>query len=157
MYCPFCNAPNTKVVDSRLSTETNKIRRRRECEGCEKRFTTYEIIEASFPMIIKNNASREAFDSQKLRKGINRAIEKRPVSAEQVDKMVNEIEARLRSIPEKEIASSVVGEFLMESLEKVDQVAYVRFASVYRSFQDISAFQEEIEKLQKSLESANRK
>ncbi len=147
MRCPFCSVENTKVIDSRLSPEGNKVRRRRECESCEKRFTTYEVIEDSLPMVIKGDGRRETFNIEKVRAGIHRAIEKRPVSAESVEQMINEIEAQLRGSAEKEIPSSLIGEYIMEALKKIDQVAYVRFASVYRAFQDVHEFQEEIEKL----------
>ena len=147
MRCPFCSAENTKVIDSRLSPEGNKVRRRRECEYCGKRFTTYEVIEDSLPMVIKGDGRRETFNIEKVRAGIARAIEKRPVSAEQVEQMINEIESQLRGSAEKESPASQIGEYIMEALKKIDQVAYVRFASVYRAFQDVHEFQEEIEKL----------
>lgn len=152
MNCPFCHTENTRVADSRLVTESNKVRRRRLCEACGKRFTTYEIIEESFPMLIKSDGSREAFNAAKVTSGINRAIEKRPVSAEQVDSIIAYIENQLRGTAEKEIPAKQIGEWVMEQLIAIDQVAYVRFASVYRSFQDVSAFQKEIERLQKSFE-----
>ncbi len=147
MHCPFCTAENTKVIDSRLSPEGNKVRRRRECEVCGKRFTTYEVIENSLPMVIKGDGRRENFNIDKVRAGIRRAIEKRPVTAEQVEQMLAEVEAQLRSSAEKEIPAKQIGEYIMEALKKIDQVAYVRFASVYRAFQDVQEFQAEIEKL----------
>ncbi|MBS9777152.1 MAG: transcriptional regulator NrdR [Gammaproteobacteria bacterium] len=152
MNCPFCHTENTRVADSRLVTESNKVRRRRLCESCEQRFTTYEMIEESFPMLVKSDGSREAFNAAKVRSGINRAIEKRPISAEVVDGIILYIENQLRSTAEKEIPAKQIGEWVMEKLIDIDQVAYVRFASVYRSFQDVSAFQKEIERLQKSFE-----
>ncbi len=151
MNCPFCHKPNTRVVDSRLVPEGDKVRRRRLCEACEQRFTTYEIIEESFPMLVKSNGSRESYNPAKVRAGINRAIEKRPVSAEQVDSVINYIENQLRGVSEKEIPAKQIGEWIMERLINIDEVAYVRFASVYRSFQDVSAFQKEIERLQQSF------
>ncbi len=152
MNCPFCHIENTRVIDSRLVPEGNKVRRRRLCEACDQRFTTYEIIEESFPMLVKSNGSREAYNPAKVRSGINRAIEKRPISAEQVDKIISYIENQLRGTAEKEIPAKQIGEWIMECLIDIDEVAYVRFASVYRSFQDVSAFQKEIERLQKSFE-----
>lgn len=152
MNCPFCHKENTRVIDSRLVQEGNKVRRRRLCEACEQRFTTYEIIEESFPMLVKSDGRREAFNATKARAGINRAIEKRPVTAEQVDDVIDFIESQLRSVAEKEIPAKQIGEWIMEQLIDIDEVAYVRFASVYRSFQDVSAFQKEIERLQKSFE-----
>ncbi len=148
MKCPFCNAENTKVVDSR-ETSDNKIRRRRECENCQKRFRTYEVIEYSYPAIIKSDKSRQTFDINKVRKGITKAIEKRPVTTKQLDFMLSEIETAVQKIADKEIQSSFIGELIMAALKKIDQVAYVRFASVYRSFQDISEFSDEIKQLNK--------
>lgn len=152
MNCPFCHTENTRVIDSRLVPEGNKVRRRRLCEACDKRFTTYEIMEESFPMLVKSDGSREAYNPAKVRSGINRAIEKRPISAEQVDGVIAYIENQLRGTAEKEIPAKQIGEWIMECLIDIDEVAYVRFASVYRSFQDVSAFQREIERLQKSFE-----
>lgn len=152
MNCPFCHKENTRVVDSRLVAEGDKVRRRRHCEDCEQRFTTYEIVEESFPMLIKSDGSREAFNPTKARAGILRAIEKRPVSAVQVEDIIVYIENQLRGTAEKEIPAKQIGEWVMERLIDIDEVAYVRFASVYRSFQDVSAFQKEIERLQKSFE-----
>ncbi len=148
MNCPFCNVENSKVIDSRL-TASNKIRRRRECHDCNKRFSTYEQIEYSYPVIIKSDKSRELFDLNKVKNGISKALEKRPVSAEQLNSMLAEIETALQNIAEKEILSSVIGELIMNALKKVDLVAYVRFASVYCSFQDINAFSDEINSLKK--------
>ncbi len=152
MNCPFCHTENTRVIDSRLVPEGNKVRRRRLCEACDQRFTTYEIMEESFPMLVKSDGSREAYNPAKVRSGINRAIEKRPISAEQVDGVIAYIENQLRGTAEKEIPAKQIGEWIMERLIDIDEVAYVRFASVYRSFQDVSAFQREIERLQKSFE-----
>ncbi|PID66500.1 MAG: transcriptional regulator NrdR [Gammaproteobacteria bacterium] len=152
MNCPFCHKENTRVVDSRLVPEGDKVRRRRLCEACGQRFTTYEMIEESFPMLIKSDGSRESYNPAKVRAGIHRAIEKRPVSAEQVDSIITYIENQLRGVSEKEIPAKQIGEWIMACLIDIDEVAYVRFASVYRSFQDVSAFQKEIERLQKSFE-----
>lgn len=152
MNCPFCHTENTRVVDSRLVAENNKVRRRRLCENCTQRFTTYEMVEESFPMLVKSDGGREAFNPTKVRAGINRAIEKRPITAEQVDNIILYIENQLRGMAEKEIPAKQIGEWIMEQLIDIDEVAYVRFASVYRSFQDVSAFQKEIERLQKSFE-----
>lgn len=152
MNCPFCHKENTRVVDSRLVPESNRVRRRRLCEHCGQRFTTYEILEESFPMLIKRDGSREAFNPTKARSGIHRAIEKRPVTAEQVDAVITYIENQLRGVADKEIPAKQIGEWIMQQLIDIDEVAYVRFASVYRSFQDVSAFQREIERLQKSFE-----
>lgn len=147
MYCPFCNAEETKVVDSRLVTE-NKIRRRRECPACDSRFTTYESAELSFPWIIKRDGQRESFNDTKLRAGMLRALEKRPVSVEAVDTSIDHVMQRLRESAEREVTTETLGEWVMDELRGLDQVAYVRFASVYRCFQDISAFGEEIKRLQ---------
>ncbi|MGY0399118.1 MAG: transcriptional regulator NrdR [Ostreibacterium sp.] len=152
MNCPFCNIENTRVVDSRIVPEGNKVRRRRFCESCEQRFTTYEIVEDSLPMLIKGDGRREVFNPTKVRSGINHAIEKRPVTADQIDGIIAFIEKQLRGMADKEIPTKQIGEWVMQQLIGIDEVAYVRFASVYRSFQDVSAFQREIERLQKSFE-----
>lgn len=151
MNCPKCDDRNTRVIDSRFVPERNTVRRRRLCEQCEHRFTTYEMVEESFPMLIKGDGRREAFNAAKTMAGINRAIEKRPVTAEQVDSIIDYIEMQLRNTPDKEIPAKQIGEWIMECLVDIDEVAYVRFASVYRSFQDVSAFQKEIERLQASF------
>jgi len=148
MRCPFCNAiDDTKVVDSRLVGEGEQIRRRRECLACTERFTTYETIELSMPRVIKRDGTRTPFKEEKLRGGILRAVEKRPVTAEQIDTAVSHILKRLRSSGEREVDSNLIGEWVMEELKAVDEVAYVRFASVYRRFQDVEAFHKEIERL----------
>ena len=154
MYCPFCNAIDTKVIDSRLSAEGTKVRRRRECFDCGARFTTYEIAELAMPQVIKQDSRREAFNEDKLRAGMMRALEKRPVSTEQVEKALQRIENRARASGEREVYSRQLGEWMMEELRELDQVAYVRFASVYRSFQDVNAFREEVERLQSAAPSA---
>ena len=150
MHCPFCNTSDTKVIDSRLSPEGYKVRRRRECVHCGGRFTTYEVAELSLPRIIKQDGRREAFDAQKLRTGMLRALEKRPASSESLEAALRRIENRIRASGERELASRLLGEWVMDELRELDQVAYVRFASVYRSFQDVNAFREEIERLQQT-------
>ena len=147
MHCPFCGADDTKVIDSRLASEGASVRRRRECQVCNERFTTFEMAELVMPRIIKSDDRREPFDEEKLISGIWRALEKRPVQTEDVEAAVNRILKRIRSLGEREIAANIVGGWVMDELRDLDQVAYVRFASVYRSFQDVSAFQEEIDKL----------
>ncbi|GAB6034422.1 transcriptional regulator NrdR [Galenea microaerophila] len=147
MHCPFCNAPDTKVVDSRLAMEGSQVRRRRLCSNCGERFTTYETAELSLPRVIKSDGNRERFDEGKIRRGLIKALEKRPVASEEIDRVVSQITKRLMSEGVSEIHSSQIGEWLMEALREIDQVAYVRFASVYRSFQDVNAFREEIERL----------
>ncbi len=150
MHCPFCNEPDTKVIDSRLATEGGQVRRRRECLTCKERFTTYETAELALPRIIKSDGNREKFEETKIREGLIKALEKRPVESEAIDEMIHRIRKQLMSKGVKEVSSSQIGEMLMEALKEVDQVAYVRFASVYRSFQDVNAFAEEIEKLVKA-------
>jgi transcriptional repressor NrdR len=147
MYCPFCNHEETKVIDSRLAGEGQQIRRRRECLKCGERFTTFETAELVMPRIVKNDASREPFDEQKLRGSMLKALEKRPVSSEGVDAAVARICHKLRALGEREVPSRRVGELAMEELHNLDEVAYVRFASVYRAFQDVEAFREEIERM----------
>jgi transcriptional repressor NrdR len=148
MHCPFCAAEDTKVIDSRLVAEGDQVRRRRECLSCAERYTTYETAELVMPRVIKQNGNREPFDEEKLRSGLLRALERRPVSVEDVEADINQIKHALRATGEREVQSLVVGELVMESLKKLDQVAYVRFASVYRSFQDIAEFRDEIERLE---------
>ena len=147
MNCPFCHAADTKVTDSRLVTETNQVRRRRVCSKCEERFTTYETIEVVMPRIIKRNSVREAFNETKLRQGLEHALEKRPVSTEAIDAAISDIMNDIRGLGEKEISSQTIGELVMKKLKKLDDVAYVRFASVYRRFQDIESFKAEIDKM----------
>jgi transcriptional repressor NrdR len=147
MYCPFCNADDTKVIDSRLIREGNQTRRRRECPGCKERFTTYEVAELSLPRIIKRDGRRAPFSEEKLRAGMLRALEKRPVSIEQIETAIARIIRKAMTSGEREIPSSQVGEWGMEELHQLDQVAYVRFASVYRCFQDIDEFRREISRL----------
>ena len=147
MHCPFCNAPDTKVVDSRLATEGVQVRRRRECMQCGERYTTYESAELSLPRVIKSDGNRERFDEDKIRRGLIKALEKRPVASESIDFVASQMTRRLMSEGVREIPSHQLGEWVMDALRDLDQVAYVRFASVYRSFQDVNAFREEIEKL----------
>jgi transcriptional repressor NrdR len=142
--CPFCTAADTRVMDSRDSAEGTIIRRRRECEGCKRRFTTYERVEELNPLVVKKDGRREGFDREKLIAGLKKACEKRPVSVEQVEKLVSDIERRLQELGEKEIPSTTIGELVMERLPALDEVAYVRFASVYRSFRDIKEFMAEL-------------
>ncbi|GAB4392238.1 MAG: transcriptional regulator NrdR [Gammaproteobacteria bacterium] len=146
MHCPFCDAEETKVIDSRL-VDAYKIRRRRECPQCQTRFTTYESVELIMPWVIKRNGQREAFSEMKLRAGIERALQKRRVSAEAIDDVIKNIIQRLRASGEREVRSLNLGEMVMEALRSLDEVAYVRFASVYRQFQDVDAFHEEITRM----------
>jgi len=150
MHCPFCNEIDTKVIDSRLVGEGKQVRRRRECAVCDERFTTYEVAELVVPRVIKRNEVRQPFDEEKLRSSMRKALQKRSVSTEQLEEAVQRIMHKLRATGEREINSQIVGEMVMEELRKLDQVAYVRFASVYRSFQDVKAFNTEIKKLQKN-------
>lgn len=148
MHCPFCAAEDTKVIDSRLVAEGNQVRRRRECLSCAERYTTYEVAELVMPRVIKQNGNREPFDEDKLRAGFLRALEKRPVSMEAIEADITHIKQALRATGEREVQSLVLGELVMGCLKTLDQVAYVRFASVYRSFQDIAEFRDEIERLE---------
>lgn len=148
MKCPYCNYEDTKVIDSRPTEDGHAIRRRRGCEKCGKRFTTYEKVEESIIMIVKKDGSREAFDRGKLMNGIIRACEKRPVPMATIEGMVDRIERGLNNLMQKEVKSDFIGELVMDELKKVDQVAYIRFASVYRQFTDVETFTKEIEKLQ---------
>jgi len=153
MHCPFCSADDTKVIDSRLVAEGDQVRRRRECLSCHDRFTTYETAELVMPRLIKQNGNREPFNEDKMRSGIIRALEKRPVSVEEIESVVSQIKHALRATGEREVKSLVVGELVMDHLKKIDHVAYVRFASVYRSFQDLNEFREEIDRLSAEPES----
>ncbi len=152
MYCPFCSALDTKVIDSRLIREGNQIRRRRECPDCKERFTTYEVAELTLPRIIKRDGRRAPFSEEKLRAGVLRALEKRPVSVEQVETAIARIVRKGMTAGEREIPSSQIGEWVMEELYQLDPVAYVRFASVYRCF-DIDEFHREISRLTKHVKS----
>ena len=150
MKCPFCGAPDTYVVDSRVSESGESIRRRRRCLACEKRFTTYETVELRMPQIVKSDGRRAEFDREKLRTGFQRALHKRPVPTELVDQAIERIVQKLLSLGERELPSRRVGEMVMAELKKLDDVAYVRFASVYRSFQDVEDFREAILEVEQS-------
>ena len=152
MHCPFCGADDTKVIDSRLVAEGDSVRRRRECQTCGERFTTFETAELVMPRIVKSDGSREPFNEDKLRDGLQKALEKRPVSIEEIESALNRITHRLRATGERELPSREVGEAVMAELRSLDGIAYVRFASVYRDFQDVSEFQAEIQKLTTDLE-----
>ncbi len=147
MRCPFCLHPNSKVVDSRPDKDGSSIRRRRECEVCGKRFTSHERVEEILPMVLKKDGRREPFDRLKLIAGIKKACEKRPVSVETIERMVDQLEARLQEGGEREIPTTTIGEWVMAELHEIDEVAYVRFASVYRSFKDINEFMSELQDL----------
>lgn len=157
MHCPFCSHEETKVTDSRLTGDGTQIRRRRECLNCQERFTTFESAELVMPRLIKRDESREPFDESKLRNGILRALEKRPVSSEAIEELIVHITHRLQMLGERELPSRFVGEMVMEELRAVDEVAYVRFASVYRSFQDVTEFQDEIRRLKDMTEPGYRR
>ena len=148
MFCPFCSADDTKVIDSRLVADGGQVRRRRECVSCRERFTTYEAAELVMPRVIKQSGSREPFNEEKLRDGFQRALEKRPLSVEAVETELGQIKNQLRATGEREVDSRVVGELVMEALKRLDQVAYVRFASVYRSFEDLAEFRDAIASLE---------
>lgn len=147
MHCPFCNFSDTKVIDSRLAGEGRQVRRRRECLSCAERFTTFESPELVLPAVNKRDNRREPFDEQKLREGMLAALRKRPVPAEAIEAAIERILHRLQTLGEREIESSFLGDLVMEELHALDEVAYVRFASIYRSFQDITEFQDEIDRL----------
>ncbi|WP_095499614.1 transcriptional regulator NrdR [Paraferrimonas haliotis] len=149
MHCPFCAANDTKVIDSRLVADGHQVRRRRSCNVCSERFTTFETAELVMPRIIKHDGSRQPFDEDKLRNGIQRAVEKRPVSMEQIEKSISRIKSELRATGEREVDSSMVGNLVMDQLKELDKVAYIRFASVYRAFEDVSQFGEVIASLEK--------
>ena len=155
MHCPFCAHPDTKVIDSRLVADGEQIRRRRECIQCGERFTTFETAELVMPRVIKQDGTREPFNEEKLRYGIQRALEKRPVSVEAIEAAITHIQQKLRATGEREVPSRNVGEWVMDELRQLDQVAYVRFASVYRSFQDLEEFRAEIEKISPTGKSSN--
>ncbi|MEM7420660.1 MAG: transcriptional regulator NrdR [Pseudomonadota bacterium] len=147
MFCPFCSAQETKVIDSRLVAEGHQVRRRRECIVCHERFTTFENAELVMPRVIKRDGSREPFNEDKLRAGLQRALEKRPVSTEKVEQCILSLKSELRATGEREVESELLGNLIMKALKELDKVAYVRFASVYRSFEDIREFGEEIARL----------
>ena len=147
MHCPFCSAEETKVIDSRLVAEGHQVRRRRECAECHERFTTFESAELVMPRVIKRDGTREPFNEDKLRAGLQRALEKRPVSTEKVEQCILKLKSTLRATGEREVESELLGHLIMDALKELDKVAYVRFASVYRSFEDIKEFGEEIARL----------
>ena len=149
MHCPFCGHVETKVTDSRLAAEGQQIRRRRECLACGERFTTFETAELVMPQVVKSDRTREPFVEAKLRSGMQKALEKRPVGNDAIDAAVAHISHKLRSLGEREVPARLIGELVMEELRHLDEVAYVRFASVYRSFQDVEAFHEEIARLKR--------
>jgi len=156
MHCPFCGANDTKVIDSRLVAEGDQVRRRRECVSCKERYTTFEVAELLMPRVIKQDESREPFNEEKLRAGLHRALEKRPVSTERVEAAFSQIKRSLQSAGEREISSRMIGEKVMEQLRGLDDVAYVRFASVYRSFQDLNEFRAELDRLEKEDDGADK-
>ncbi|WP_375055723.1 transcriptional regulator NrdR [Zobellella sp. DQSA1] len=148
MHCPFCNATETKVIDSRLVGEGLQVRRRRECNACRERFTTFETAELVMPRVIKTTGIREPFNEDKLEAGMQRALEKRPVSTEAIEQAISRIKSQLRATGEREVKSELVGNLVMEELKQLDKVAYIRFASVYRCFEDLRQFGEEIARLE---------
>lgn len=145
MHCPFCNAPDSKVIDSRLAAEGRQIRRRRECVACAERFTTFESYDVVMPRVNKTDGRNEPFDEAKLRRSLTHALQKRPVNQEQIESTLIGIGQQIRRLGERDVDSRVIGEFVMQALYQLDHVAYVRFASVYRDFQDVEAFRREIE------------
>ena len=147
MHCPFCSAPDTRVVDSRLSNN-DTVRRRRECVECNERFTTYEKAELNMPRVIKGDGTREPFNEDKLWSGLFKALEKRPVETQKIEDSVNQIKQKLLTTGEREVSTGLIGELVMEELKKLDHVAYIRFASVYLSFDDVDAFRQAIDKLE---------
>ncbi|SHH80425.1 transcriptional regulator NrdR [Ferrimonas marina] len=149
MHCPFCAATDTKVIDSRLVADGHQVRRRRECLTCHERYTTFESAELVMPRIVKTDGTRQPFDEEKLRRGMQRALEKRPVGTEQVEQAVSKIKSALRATGEREVGSELMGNLVMEQLLHLDKVAYIRFASVYRAFDDLAQFGEAIAKLEK--------
>ncbi|MDE1248938.1 transcriptional regulator NrdR [Vibrio aestuarianus] len=148
MHCPFCSENDTKVIDSRLVADGHQVRRRRQCLACNERFTTFESAELLMPKVIKSNGNREPFNEDKMVGGIQRALEKRPVSADAIELSISMIKSQLRATGEREVPSEMIGNLVMEQLKELDKVAYIRFASVYRSFEDIREFGEEIAKLE---------
>jgi transcriptional repressor NrdR len=157
MYCPFCQAEDTKVIDSRLVADGSQTRRRRSCEVCHSRFTTFETADLALPRVIKNDGERQPFNGSKLKKGMLRALEKRPLSIEEIDTIFGKVLNEIRMSGLREIQSMKIGEIMMNALRDVDSVAYVRFASVYRDFQDIKDFSEEINSLARSKPKKNKK
>jgi transcriptional repressor NrdR len=154
MHCPFCSNEETKVIDSRLAADGRQIRRRRQCLDCSERFTTFESAELVMPRLVKNDSTRQPFDESKLRSSMTRALEKRPVPSDELEEAVERLIHRLRTMGEREVPSRLVGDLVMEELRALDEVAYVRFASVYRRFQDVTEFEEEIKRLQRISDTA---
>lgn len=154
MHCPFCYAADSKVVDSRLAAEGSQIRRRRECVACNERFTTFESYEVVMPRVIKANGSNEPFDDQKLRRSLTHALQKRPISQDQFESTVSEIQSKILRLGERDIRSRSIGEIVMQSLYQLDEVAYIRFASVYQDFQNVEAFLQHIDKMRNSKNEA---
>lgn len=152
MHCPYCNATETKVIDSRLAAEGSQVRRRRQCGSCQERFTTFEMVEVVMPRIVKTSGKIEPYDSEKLRRSIMLPLQKRPISIDESDAMISRVEKRVRQLGEREVSSKALGEIVMSELKKLDDVAYVRFASVYRDFQDIAAFQQELASIRPECE-----
>lgn len=148
MHCPFCSENDTKVIDSRLVADGHQVRRRRQCLACSERFTTFESAELVMPKVIKTNGNREPFDEDKMIGGIQRSLEKRPVSADSIELAISNIKSQLRATGEREVPSDMIGNLVMDQLKELDKVAYIRFASVYRSFEDIREFGEEIARLE---------
>ncbi len=157
MHCPFCQKPDTRVVDSRLPDDGAQVRRRRQCEGCGERFTTFESVEFKLPMIVKADGRREAFDPGKLRASLEHCLHKRPAGTASIDAAISAITKRLRGWGDREVPSRRVGDWVMSELRRIDQVAYVRFASVYRKFEDVQAFREEVEQLERDLPALSEK
>lgn len=157
MHCPFCHFEDTRVIDSRLTEDGMQVRRRRECERCGERFNTYETADLKLPQIVKHDGRREAFDERKLRSGLERALQKRPVGSDTLDAIVEHVVKKLRTAGERELPARRIGEWVMAELKAVDQVAYVRFASVYRSFEDVTEFQDEIRRLRERSEAESRR
>jgi len=153
MYCPFCTCADTKVIDSRLAGEGHQVRRRRECVDCGERFTTFESPELVMPRVVKRDDRREPFDHDKLRNGVVSSLQKRPVASEEIERLLERVTHRLQTVGEREVASAFIGDIVIEELRQLDEIGYVRFASIYRSFQDITEFQDEIQRL-RSLSSA---
>ena len=154
MHCPFCGHEETKVIDSRLAGEGRQVRRRRQCLNCHERFTTFESAELVMPRLVKSDNTRQPFDEDKLRSSMSRALEKRPVASSELEQAIGRLVHKLRTMGEREVPSRLVGDLVMEELRKLDEVAYVRFASVYRQFQDVTEFEEEIKRLQEISETA---
>lgn len=151
MHCPFCHHEDTRVVDSRLTDDGTQVRRRRACEQCGERFTTFETVEVKLPAILKQDGRREFFDERKIRSSLERALHKRPAGSESIDEAIDTIKRKLRAIGDREVVSRKIGDWVMAELRRIDQVAYVRFASVYRRFEDVQAFREEVEQLERDM------